>query len=253
MPIVPADLNLYAAANAPDTDAALNGGAIDTLRYLDYVQLAANDTIEAVSSAAGDTTQTVTVEARKADGSIVTETKTLTGTTAISFTTLGTVERVLKVELSAAAAGTVTIRRTTGAVTIRALPAGKRGFVGLFRKTASDPSVQRDYFTKGFWRNDHATLALQNAKVKQNADADARITHLLAVATGDVATSTNRLTAPAVADTQDPDTFDDTDKTVPGTNLGAATAIGVWFRFRLPAADAAHKYSYVSELAGETV
>lgn len=252
MPIVAADLVLFAAANMPDSDAGAAGGAIDLLRRLDFTQLAANDTIEALSSATGDTTQTLTIEARKADGSIVSETKTLNGSTVITFSVNGVVERILKVELSAAAAGTVTVRRAAAGPTVRAIPIGERGFLAMFRKAASDPAVQKDYYAKGFWKNTHATLALASALVKQNADADARITHLLAAATGDVATSTNRVTAPAVADTQDPDTFDDTDKTVPGGSLGAGVAIGVWFRFRLPIADTPHRYSYVSELSGQT-
>lgn len=253
MPVASTDLVLYCSANHPDVDTGLNGGAIDNLRFLDFTQLAANDDIEVVSSAAGDTTQTVTVEARNAAGQIVSQTVTLNGTTAVVLSTMGVVERVLKAELSATCAGIVTVRRSPAAGDIRAIPIGKRGFMAMFRKASSDPSVQKDYYTKGFWKNEHATLALTSASVKQNADPDARITHLLAAAKGDVATSTNRVTAPAVADTQDPDTFDDTDKSVPTGDLAAGEAIGVWFRLRLPAADTPHRTTYTSELVGQSV
>jgi hypothetical protein len=252
MSIIASELQAFASANMPDTDAATNGGAIDTLRRIDFTQMAANDTIQAVSSNAADT-MNVTVEARNAAGAIVTETKALTGTTAITFSTMGTVERILKVDLASAPAGSVTIRRTTGPTTIRVIAAGERGFMGLFRKCASDPSTTKNYYTKIFLKNTNATLSLLAALVQQSADPDARITHLLAAAVNDSATQTNRVTAPAAVDTQDPDTFDDTDKAVPGTDLAAGAAIGVWLRLQLPAGDAAHRSTYTIQLAGQTV
>jgi hypothetical protein len=251
MAIVAGDLVAFASANMPDTDAALNGGAIDLLRRVDFTQIAADDDIEVVSSAAGDT-QNCTITARNAAGAIVTETKALTGTTAAIFSTLGVVERVLQVELASAAVGAVTVRRSVAGATLRTIPATERGFMALFRKCASDPAVQKDYFTKIFLKNTHATLSLLSAAVKQNADPDARITHLLAAAVNDSATTANRVTAPAAGDTQDPDTFDDTDKNVPGTDLAAGAAIGVWLRLRLPAADAPHRSTYTIELAGQS-
>jgi len=254
MPIVAADLNLYNSANMPDEDAGTNGGAIDLLRFMDFTQLAADDDIEAVSDAAGDT-MNLTIEGRTAAGSIVSETKALTGTTPIIFSTLGVVNRVIKAELASGAAGIITIRRSVAGATLRTLAAGKRGFVAMFRKTKSNATGGgvANYYTKGFWRNDHATLSLVAALVKQNADPDARITHLLAASVGDTATSTNRVTAPAVGDTQDPDTFDDANKAVPGSDLAAVTAIGTWFRLQLPEADTPHRTTYTTELSGETV
>jgi hypothetical protein len=252
MPIATTDLVCYAAANMPDADTGTNGGAVDTLRFVDFTQLAANDDLEVISTSASDT-QNCTITARNAAGSVVTETRALTGTTAAVFSTLGVVERVLAVELASAAVGTVTVRRSPAGATLRTIPVGKRGFMALFRKAASDPSVQKDYFAKVFWRNEHATLALLSATVKQAADPDARITHLLAAAVNDTATTANRLTAPAVADTQDPDTFDDTDKAVPGTDLAAGAAIGVWLRLRLPAADSPHRTTYDTQLTGQSV
>lgn len=252
MPIASTDLVAFASANMPDTDAGSNGGAIDTLRRIDFTQIAANDDIEVVSTAAGDT-QNCTIEGRNAAGQIVSETKALTGTTAAIFSTLGVVERVLKVELASAAVGTITVRRSVAGATLRTIPIGERGFMALFRKAASDPAVQKDYFTKVFVKNNHGTLSLLSAMVKQSADPDARITHLLAAAVNDSATSTNRVTAPATADTQDPDTFDDTDKAVPGTDLAAGAAIGVWLRLRLPAADTPHRSTYDLQLSGQSV
>lgn len=252
MAILSTDLILYASANAPDTDAALNGGAIDALRRVDFTQLAANDDIEVVSTSASDT-QSCTITGRNAAGSVVSETKSLTGVTAAIFSTLGVIERVLTVELASVAIGTITVRRSVAGATVRTIPVGERGFMALFRKAASDPAVQKDYYTKVFFKNAHGTLSLLAATVKQNADPDARINHLLAAAVNDTATVANRVTAPAAADTQDPDTFDDTDKAVPGTDLAAGAAIGVWLRLRLPTADAPHRTTYTIELSGQSV
>ncbi len=252
MAIASTDLIAYASANMPDADTGTNGGAIDTLRYIDFTQIAANDDIEVISSSASDT-QNCTITGRNAAGSLVSETKALTGTSAAIFSTLGVVERVLTVELASVSIGTVTVRRSVAGATVRAIPPGKRGFMALFRKTASDPSVQKDYYAKVFLKNEHGTLSLLTALVKQSSDADARITHLLAAGVNDTATTADRVTAPGAADTQDPDTFDDSDKAVPGTDLAAGAAIGVWLRLRLPAADAPHRAVYTIELSGQSV
>ena len=252
MPIVAADLIAYASANMPDTDSGVSGGAIDLLRFIDFTQIAANDDIEVISTSASDT-QNCTVEGRSTTGAIVSETKALTGTTAAIFSTIGVIERVIKVELVSAAIGTITVRRSVAGATLRTIPVGGRGFMAIFRKCASSPSAQVDYYEKFFWKNTHGSLSLLAALVQQSADPDARITHLLAAAVNDTATTTTRVTVPAAADTQDPDTFDDTDKAVPGTDLAAGAAIGVWLRLRLPTADAAHRTTYTSQLAGNTV
>jgi hypothetical protein len=253
-PVTAAEIIVYHAANNPDADAVTVGGAIDPKRRAVFTKMAANDTVQAVSSSAGDT-QNCTVTARAADGSVVSETKALTGVTPITFATLGTVQRILAVELASDAAGTVTIRRTTGAVLIQTIPATERGFSMVFRKGSSDAAggATRNYYAKVFLKNTNGTLALTTAVVKQNADPDARITHLLAATKGDSATVANRQTAPSAADTLDPDTFDDTDKNVPTGSLGSGEAIGVWLRLQLPAGDAPHDTTYTLELAGQTV
>jgi len=251
MPVTAADIVEFTSANMPDADTGTNGGAIDLLRRVAFTQIAATDDIEVISTSASDT-QNCTIEGRNAAGQIVSETKALTGTTAAIFSTLGVIERVLSVELATAAVGTVTVRRSVAGATVGTIPVAERGFKALFRKAASDPALQKDYFAKTFIKNIHATLALLGATIKQNTDPDARITHLLAAAVNDSATSTNRVTAPAIADTQDPDTFDDTDKAVPGTDLAAGAAIGVWRRLRLPAGDAPHRSTYTLEAAGTT-
>lgn len=245
MPIASTDLQLYASVNVPDVDTGVSGGAIDTLRFFDFVQLAANDDVEIVSTSASDT-QSCTVTARSTTGAVVTETKVLTGTTAAIFSVIGVVERILQVELASAAIGTITVRRSVAGATLRTIPVGGRGFMMFARKISSDPSVIVNRYFKGFWKNNHGTLALLSALVKQSADPDARITHTLAAAVNDTVTTADRTTAPA-------GTFDDTDKVVPGTDLAAGAAIGVWFRVQLPAADAPHRTTYDSQLTGSSV
>jgi len=254
MSIVASDLVAYASVNMPAIDTGTNGGAIDALRRCDFTQMGANDTIEVLSSSSGDTTQTVTIRGRLASGAIAQEVLNLNGVTVV--TSSNTYERLLSAELSATCAGTVTVRRATGDVLIRTIPIGERGFMAVFRELASDPASTKSYYTKIFWKNTHATLALTSSILKQNADgtglsSPSGVTHLPAATSGDSATSTNRVTAPAGADTLDPDTFDDGDKTI-GT-LNAVTAWGLWLRLQLPAAQAPLRTTYTPEITGQSV
>ena len=245
--IVAADLVAYHSATQSDVDATPVGGAIDPLRRPDFTQIAANDTITAVSSAAGDTTQTVTVEGRNAAGSIVTETKTLTGTTLITFSTLATVERVLKVELSATCAGTITINRTTGPVLIRTIPIGERGFSAIHRKGSSSAGGTITYYAKFFWKNTNATNALLAATVTENADPTGLVTHALETSQNGTGTSTNRQTAPGAVSA-----FGNTALTTTPVDLAIAAGQGVWLLLSLATNNAAIRSTYTSQLAGST-
>jgi hypothetical protein len=82
----------------------------------------ANDGVELVSSDAADTTQTVTVwyVRNGALTTLVSEAVALNGTTQVALTHTD-VEYVLGVELSAACAGTVTVREASGNATITTL------------------------------------------------------------------------------------------------------------------------------------
>lgn len=246
MSVVSTDLVSYHAATQSDADAIAVGGAIDTLRRPDFTQLASNAALEVVSSNAGDTTQTITVEGRNAAGSIVTETKTLTGTTVIQLSVLGTVERVLKAELSATCAGTVTVRVTAAGATVRTIPVGERGFSAIIRKAASSTSGGVNYFAKFFWKNTNGANSLLAATVSESADPAAVITHGVATAVNDSGTTTNRQTTPAGV------TIDGTAKAIPGTDLAAGAAIGVWIQMTLAINNAAIRNTYTSQLAGST-
>ena len=71
MPVASADLDLQASNDMPIDDVSTTGGVQDALRRPVFAQLAANDTIEAISDNAGDT-QNLTIRARDAAGNIVT-------------------------------------------------------------------------------------------------------------------------------------------------------------------------------------
>lgn len=246
MSVVAADLVAYHAATQSDVDGSTVGGAIDTLRRPDFTQLAANDSLEVLSSSAGDTTQQVTVEGRKADGTIASQTVTLNGTSVVSLSTLATIERVLKCELSATCAGTVTLRRSSAGPTVRAIPVGERGFSMIFRKGSSSTSGTVNYYAKFFWKNTNATFALLIATVIESADPSATVTHGLAASVNDSGTTTNRQTAPGGV------TFAGTAAAVPGTDLAATAAIGVWLNQTLATNNAPIRSTYTSGINGST-
>lgn len=85
----------------------------------------AGDGVEVISDSTADVGQTVTIYGTKtgATTTVTTETVTLNGTTQASTTTT-TWQNILGVELSAACAGTVTIREASGNATITTISAG---------------------------------------------------------------------------------------------------------------------------------
>lgn len=249
MPVADTDIVAYAALNKPTDDTSTNGGGIDIDERVVFTDLAANDDIEVLSSAAGDTTQQITVTARDASGATVSQTVTLNGTTAVILSTMGVVERVQRALLNADCAGTVTVRRSVAGATIGTIPIGERGFRRMFINAVSDPGSPKPYYEKFFLKNTHATLAALNAVVAQSADPTGKVTHLIAAAKDDSNTSTNRLTAPGAAATLDPDTFDDNNKSVPGSgHLAAGEAIGVWLKLSLNTAESPIKNTYTIAL-----
>lgn len=244
MSIVASDLVLYNSASMPVADTGTSGGAIDPLRRPDFTQMSVTETVRAVSSSGADTSQTLSIVGRLADGSLASETLSLNGTTPV--TSANTYERLLKAELSAACAGTVTVARTTGPTTIRVIPIGERGFQAVFQQDASDPSVQEDFYMKVFWKNTNGSLALTSSVVKENADPSGDITFALAASINDSGSVANRKTSPGL-------TFNNGPTSVPNSgNLTSGSGIGVWLDLTLAAAAAALKSTYTTELDGQT-
>ena len=253
MAVAATDLVAYAAINVagdppgPTSDTTTMGGARDPDYQVIFTDLAANDDVEVISASASDTTQKVTVFARNAVGAIVNEEVTLNGTTAVIFSTIGVVQRILSISMDGDAVGIVTVRRSVAGATVFAIPIGQRGCIRLFRDAASESSGTTR-FEKIFLQNDHGSLSLLNAVVKQNADASGKITTALATSINDTETTSNRKTAPTGGLT-----FNDDDKNVIGTNLASGDRQGVWLKLTLSADDSPIDSTYTIELSGTTV
>ena len=110
----------------PYVDASESGDLIKTTGIgLAFTNQPANDGVEALSSSAGDTTQSITIigTTQASPDAVVSETKALNGTTFIAMvkTDWGV---ILAVKLSAACAGTITVREASADATITTLAPG---------------------------------------------------------------------------------------------------------------------------------
>lgn len=245
MSVAQADLKAYQAANMPEDDVSAAGGAIVTTGLVEFTPMAANDTLEAVSDNAADT-MNLTIVGRAAGGAIVSETRALTGTSTVGFVT-NTLERVLKIILASAAAGTVTVRRSSAGPTVVAIPAGKTSVRRLFYDSASEAGSTTRY-EKIFLKNENGTDTLNSAAVELTADPSSAIRVGVAAAKDDSGSVANRKTSPGV-------TFvdDGVSQSVPGGTLAAGEAIGVWVEMVRGAGAAPVKSTFTVQLSGTTV
>lgn len=246
MPIVDTDLVYYGSLNRPKDDTALTGGGVDVDHRGVLAQLAANDTLEIVSSAAGDTTQNLTVTGRDDAGAIIQDTQQLNGTTPVAI--VGTFERVTEDFMDADAVGTVTVRRASAGPTVNEIPPGERGAFIFFQGSASAASPVTRY-EKGFLRNNHPTLTLNSAAAELIADPSSRIRFGIEATKDDTNTTTNRVTAPAGITFVD----DNVSQPLPGGTLEAGSGIGTWIEQALVADDIAYRSTYTLQLSGTTV
>ena len=246
-------IGLYCAIAHPLTDSGIPGGPVDPSMRAMLTDIAANDDLEVLSSDAGDTTVPFTIRALDPSGNTVVQTATLNGTTAVIFSSLGVIERVEEAFLSTPALGDITVRRSVGGATVAVIPAGERGFRRIFRRAYSHPDNAKDYYEKIFVRNIHTYYTIANVSVEEDTDPTGFLTFALAASLDDEAFSTSRLTSPAVADLQDPDTFDASLKMIPceGSNLDPEASCGIWLKMAVPAAEPVFKDTYTLEIAGE--
>jgi hypothetical protein len=164
-------------------------------------------------------------------------------------TSSNTYERLIKAEMSATAVGTVTVARTTGPTTIRAIPIGERGFMAIFRKLASDPSSTKTFYGKLFVKNTNGSLALTVSTVTENSDPSGLITFALDTALDASTSSSNRVTAPS-----GPSGYSNGPANVPNSqNLSSGSAIGIWPKLDLAAGNAAVRSTWTPEIDGQTV
>lgn len=242
MAVLPSDLIAYASLNMPSDDVSTSGGAIDVDTRVVFTQLASVAALEILSSSAADTTPQATVRARTAAGSVLSQTVTLTGVTPVSLSTLGTVERVLKVSLNADAAGIVTLRVASGGATVGTIPIGERGFLAFHREGQCSSSAEVDFYYKFFIKNTSGTDTLTSGSVAETLDSPNRITFALAASINDSASVANRLTVPAL-------TFNNSAKSVPAS-LAPGDAIGVWLLAAHPAGDGSSNTSLGLQISG---
>lgn len=245
MSVVAADLKAYQSASMPEDDVSTSGGAINTAGQVGIIALASNSALEVVSDNAGDT-MNVTVTARDPAGAIVSETVALNGTTPVALTTLGTIERVEKVVLAAAAAGNVTTRVSGAGASVSVMPAGITSDRRMFYDAASQAS-QTVRYEKFFYKNTNGTTTLNSAQLTLTADPATSILIGAAPAVDDTGSVANRLTSPGVTLVDD-----NVAQAVPGGALAAGSAIGVWVQMTRAAAAAAIKDSFTVQLDGTT-
>ena len=115
-------------------------------------RLAADDTIEVISSSTADTTQTIRIVGKDSNGLPQTESLTLNGTTVVAGTITWNSEDVIRVSKSADTTGTITIRRATGDTTLVKLNPTERAarfkIIGLYPIPSSAISIYIEYFTR---------------------------------------------------------------------------------------------------------
>lgn len=244
------DLVKYLSANRPEDDASTSGGAQDAnARPVDtQVPDGSPEDLDVVSDDAGDTTQTLTITYRRADGTVGTATPTLNGTTPVTAVAGENVERILEMTLASAATGTITVSGNTSATTFHAFAPGETDAKILFYGASSDPSVIKTRYEKEFWENTHATEALLSAEVELTADPNSIYEMGVAGAKDDTESVANRETAPTGETFVD----DGVAQSVPGTDLLAGEAIGVWIKQTLAAGAAAAKPTFTTQLSGSS-
>jgi hypothetical protein len=252
MPITSDDIKFLGSDVMAEDDSTVNqGGVIDTTVKMLFTDISTTDNVTIISSSAGDTTQTVTVYGRDASGALINEALSLNGTSRVVGSEL--FERILKVVVSASHAGTITVTRDNGPTytTIGTLETGILSIRRPFYNVAADVTggSSRNFYEKIFIKNTHGTLALLSAVIKELSDPTGNITFDLEDAVDGNNSSSDRVTAPASAMLG---SFDDTNKNVPGTNLEAGTAIGVWLNLTLSAGATPQKSTYAIRVDGIT-
>lgn len=250
MSVLASEIIAYGSANMPENNTATSGGAIDTTTRVVFDDIVTTDNVTIISSNAGDTTQTVTIYGRDSTGAIVSEVLNLNGTSRVVGAQ--NFERISKIVVSAAHAGTVTVTRDNGPTytVIAALESGVLTIRRLFYDSAADASggSTRNFYEKIFIKNTNSVTALTNAVIKEQSDPTGNITFDLEDAKNDNNSVANRLTAP----TGMLSAFDNTDKSVPTGFLGPGDAIGVWLKLTLVAGAAAAKSTWTLRTTGTT-
>jgi hypothetical protein len=237
MSLASSDLIFYGSANMPENGSSTVGGAIDTTTRVDPSSTSlfnsmSGGKVDIASSNAGDTTQTVTITGRSSAGSIISETLSLNGTTTVNGT--NTYDRLMKVVVSGAHTGTITLTKHGGS-TICSLLTGELTMRRPFYSDAADAGggSSRTFYEKIFLKNTNGTFAALSLQVTLSANPSGFIQFGLAASVGDSLTTTNNTTAPAGI------SFGTGAVNCPGTDLQPGIAIGIWISETLAAGTAA--------------
>src|SRR6185436_12455819 len=147
---------------------------------------------------------------------------TLTG--AVEVVLAKTWERIQRIVLdSTSASRTVLLKQGSGGTTRATITTNETTRHISFQNSASDPSATKARAEKVFGKNTNGTLSLLGATVTLTADPAANITIALAASVDDSGSVATRLTSTGLTYSDD-----NVALTVPGTNLAAGSAIGVW-------------------------
>jgi hypothetical protein len=243
MSVTGSELIQYLATDHPEDDTSTLGGAINAAGRPFDADLASNSQLEVLSD--GADTRTITVRYRDAAGIVqTTGAVTLSGTTPVALGV--TAERLIEATMSTTdASRTVTLRIAGGGATQHTFNPNETKARRLFALAVSSSSG-KVYYEKTFWKNTDSVTALLGATMKLTADPSGKIKMGIAVAQGGTTSSTNRLTAPSGITFVD----DAVDQSVPGTNLAAASTIGVWWEMTLAADNAPIRSTFTSQLRG---
>ena len=259
--VTSSDIVVYGSGTMPEADTGTSGGAINLATKILVKDIGATDTVEIFSSSAADTSLSVVVTGRLASGIIDTDTivtDASDGTTVVDG--VKNFERILKVVFPAHA-GTITVRRDADADGYDIATAEGSGTTvtgttvtlvhRLFYKATANASgdANKVLYEKAFIRNNNSTNALLDATV--TASSTALLAFDLEDAVDDNGSVSNRVTVVGSGTVGSP-TWADTEVAVPGTDLDAGSAIGVWVQLTLDNGEAAAETSYTLTTAGST-
>jgi hypothetical protein len=254
MSVTATNLILRGANTMPDDDVTQYiGGAIDTKKKVEQVDIVASGVTEGLSNTGGDA-RTLDVTYRDAAGVSATKLITLNGATAVSFGV--TMERILKIVASSSLGGNITVRKLSGGTNLATLISGVKEVRRPFYNAVAPAAGTKSYYEKIFFRNSHGTLALTSASIYESADPTGLVTFALdGVASAcplnlGVNNGANvRTTPPSARITA----FSNASKGVrANNNLQPGSAQGIWLRLLLSNTDTATKTSYTVGVKGNS-
>lgn len=287
--ITPEELVAYASEDFPglddDFDNVASGGAINPKMRIIFTDIpSGTDWIKAETSS-NDNTGNLVVYGRASDGTKVMQSKALSSKDSGNFTyfnnfgSVSVIERILAViyvpdDENTVAAANINIYTGVGGAYIGTVYQGEKGFTRLFINAYSDINAGKDYYMKFFWKNRNSTNTLINAIVKEAGESTTTTPNTSLIQFGLASTindsfsisrrvwdegiiptgglSNEPLTTYLTIPTSNHDNrFLQTGQiAVPGSNLPAGAAIGVWLKFRLATSAAPVKGIYTSQLFG---